>query len=92
MKSGYGYILANHRRTIDIGVTYDVTARLWLHRHGEEDSFAKKYGLTKLVHIEDFQEIESAIAREKQLKGWRREKKVALIESTNPQWLNLSPE
>ncbi len=92
MKSGYIYILANHHRTIYIGVTNDLEARLWQHRHGEEKSFAKKYHLTKLVYCEDFQDIKAAIAREKQLKAWRREKKTTLIEGVNPQWLDLRPE
>ena len=84
------YILANAYHTIYIGVTSDIEQRLWQHRHGEEKSWAKRYGLDHLVYYELFPDMTSAIARETQLKKWNRSKKLKLIESMDPQWLDLS--
>ena len=86
----YVYILANRNRRIYTGVTNDLTRRLWEHRNGKASGFAHRYGMTRLVYFEDTTDIEAAIAREKQLKGWVRAKKVALIESVNPEWKDLS--
>lgn len=93
MKPGYVYMLANHHRTLYIGVTNNIESRLRQHRttDGNSNSFSKRYGLTKLVYLEECPDMSSAIEREKQLKRWRREKKVALIEKINPHWLDLSP-
>ena len=89
----YVYILASRRhRTLYIGVTNSVQKRLEEHRAGTGSEFVKKYGVYRLVHVEAFDRAEDAIAREKQLKGWRREKKVVLIESVNPHWLDLSKD
>jgi putative endonuclease len=91
VKSYYVYILTNKTRTtVYIGVTNDLATRLDQHQGAEVKSFTKKYRLTKLVYYEIFSDIRDAIAREKQLKGWRREKKNALIATVNPQWVDLS--
>ena len=68
------------------GVTNDLSRRLHEHRAGQTDSFTKKYRVSKLVYYEEYYEVNDAIAREKQLKGWTRAKKNALIESKNPHW------
>lgn len=85
------YILANDRNgTIYIGVTSNLLQRLYQHRSGEMPGFTSRYGVTKLVRIELFGEMLAAIAREKQLKNWRREWKLNLIEQDNPRWEDLA--
>ncbi len=87
------YIVASQTRgTIYTGVTSQPIQRWWQHRAGALDGFTKRYGVTRLVHVEFFGDMTLAIAREKQLKAWRREWKVALIEKSNPTWRDLSPD
>jgi putative endonuclease len=87
------YILTNkHRATLYIGMTNDIARRLWQHRSGEVEGFAKRYHLNRLVWIEHFRSVRDAIACEKRLKGWLRSRKIALIEKTNPRWLDLSDD
>ena len=90
----YVYILASATNyTVYIGVTSDLIRRVYEHReHLDPDSFTSKYGVHKLVYFEQTNEVKSALEREKQLKGWRRSKKNALIESMNPEWKDLYPE
>ena len=91
MKSYYVYILTNKTRTtVYIGVTNDLATRLDQHQSAQIKSFTKKYRLTILVYYETFDDVRDAIAREKQLKGWRREKKNALIATMNPRWEDLN--
>jgi len=81
------YILASGRHgTVYIGVTADLMGRLHQHRTGATAGFTHRYGVTRLVHFEMFETMGEAIAREKQLKAWRRDWKVALIEKDNPFW------
>ncbi len=85
------YILANEARTTYIGVTSDIERRVWEHStRSDARSFAARYGLTKLVYFEDFTSIHDAIDREKQLKNWRRSKNTALIDTSNPDWDDLT--
>ena len=85
------YILANKTNsTVYIGVTNDLMRRLWEHRNDMIDGFTKTYHVHKLVYYESFSDVRDAIAREKQLKGWRRSKKNDLIESVNPTWADLA--
>jgi putative endonuclease len=63
--------------------------RLCQHRAGTIDGFTKKYGVNRLIYFEEYCDLHAAILREKQLKGWRREKKIALIQSKNPAWVDL---
>ncbi len=85
------YILTNDRRTVlYIGVCRDLDRRLAAHRTGAGSRFVWKYNVFGLVWREDFQRVDDAIATEKRLKGWRRSKKVALIEASNPTWRDLS--
>ena len=87
----YVYILTDKgRATLYIGVTNDLPRRLWEHRNPERASFAQRYHCIVLVQVEHFPQVEAALAREKQLKGWRRAKKRALIEKENPRWEDLS--
>jgi len=84
------YILASVSRVLYIGVTNDLERRLFEHRQKLMLGFTAKDHVTRLVWFEQFGDIRDAIAREKQLKGWRRAKKIALIESANPNWRELS--
>lgn len=85
------YILASKRNgTLYVGVTSDLVRRLHQHSTGTE-GFAARYDVRRLVHFEMYEDMPTAIAREKQLKGWRREWKIALIETQNPQWADLAP-
>ena len=90
MNQYYVYIMTNGVRTPHIGVTNDLTRRVYEHQHKLTDGFTKKYNVTMLVHYEVTTDVKSAIAREKQLKGWRRSKKIDLIEASNPEWVDLS--
>jgi putative endonuclease len=87
------YLMSNVSRTLYVGVTNDLERRVWQHKEkATSDSFTARYNVTMLVHVETFSDVRQAIAREKEIKGWRREKKVALIESENPGWLDLSAD
>ena len=90
MRQYYVYIMTNGVRTLYIGVTNDLTRRVYEHRQKLADGFTNKNNITMLVHYEVTTDVQSAIAREKQLKGWRRSKKVDLIERVNPAWVDLS--
>jgi putative endonuclease len=91
MKTYYVYILATDRNgTIYIGVTNDLVRRLDEHHSGDTEGFTKKYGVHKLVYFEQTPDIEAAIYREKQLKNWRRQWKLDLIEKANPHWDDLA--
>jgi putative endonuclease len=84
------YILASQKRgTLYIGVTNDMARRAWEHREGAADGFTKAHGVKRLVHMEVFENITDAIAREKRLKKWNRDWKIALIEKDNPDWDDL---
>jgi putative endonuclease len=82
--------MASKTGTIYTGVTNDLTRRVQQHKQGVIPGFTTKYGITKLVYYESGSDINSAIAREKQIKGWLRKKKTALVESMNPGWNDLS--
>src|SRR5215813_8514222 len=89
MKAYAVYILANATRMLYIGVTNDLDRRLWEHKHKLIPGFAARYRLDSLVHFENFANVKAAIAREKELKGWLRSKKLALVNSANPNWTDL---
>ncbi len=87
----YVYILTNRtEKVMYIGVTNDLQRRIYEHKNGLCEGFTKKYNVDKLVYFEETTDVESAIAREKQLKRWRREKKDRLVETKNPNWNDLS--
>jgi len=89
-KQYYVYVMTNRSGTLYIGVTNDLVRRVHEHRTKCIEGFTKKYNLTQLVYYEAGADVREAIAREKQLKGWRRSKKLALISSSNPKWNDLS--
>lgn len=86
----YVYILASPSRTLYIGVTNDLERRMHEHKRKRYPGFTARYGVDRLVHAETFAHIHDAIGREKELKAWRRAKKVALVEENNPRWVDLS--
>jgi len=86
----YVYIISNKRNgTLYIGVTSDLIKRIYQHREGLIDGFTKKYNVKALVYYEQHENAESAITREKQMKEWKRQWKLELIEKTNPEWEDL---
>ena len=90
MKQPCVYILASRRQgTLYIGVTSDLVQRIWQHRNDLVEGFSRQYRVHRLVHYEQFVDMARAIEREKQLKGWRRAWKIALIEKQNPEWRDL---
>ena len=86
----YVYIMTNASHTLYTGVTNDLQRRVHEHKSGIGSVFTEKYRITRLVYYEAYNDIRNAIAREKQIKGWRRSKKVVLIESQNPEWRDIS--
>jgi putative endonuclease len=92
MMGGYVYILASKSRVLYTGVTARLTHRTVQHRRKLTPGFASKYEVNRLVYWERYDRIGTAIAREKQIKGWLRAKKVALIETKNPNWKDLAEE
>jgi len=90
MEQYYVYVMTNKSRTLYTGITNNLERRVYEHKNKLIEGFTKKYNITKLVYYEISNDVEAAIAREKQIKGWLRRKKIALIESVNPQWKDLS--
>ena len=86
------YIMASRSRVLYIGITNSVLSRSAQHREHKSDSFTARHRCTRLVFYEIYPSPLTAIAREKQLKGWTRAKKIALIEQTNPTWRDLSED
>ncbi len=84
------YIMASRSHTLYIGITGDLRKRVFEHKWREHEGFTTKYNCARRVWFENHQDVATAIDREKQLKGWKREKKIALIEKTNPGWIDLS--
>jgi len=89
-KRYYVYIMTNKSKTLYTGVTSNLQRRVWEHKQKLVKGFTKKYNIDRLVFFEETQDIRTAITREKQIKGWLRSKKIALIESINPDWIDLS--
>ena len=93
VKRYFVYILASYKNgTIYIGVTGDLTRRIFLHKADIVKGFTKKYFVHDLVHYEEYKNPSDAISREKQLKKWNRQWKIKLIEETNPNWNDLSDD
>jgi putative endonuclease len=86
------YILASRSRTLYIGVTNNLSRRLGEHQEGLGNAFTKRYNITRLVYFERFQYIHNAIEREKYLKHFTREEKLALISDSNPTWIDLAAD
>ena len=92
MKQYYVYIMTNSSRTLYTGVTDDLVRRVYEHKNKLIKGFTQRYNITRLVYYEITSDVKAAIQREKQIKGWLRKKKVALIEAANPKWKDLSEE
>jgi len=92
MKQYYIYIMTNKSKTLYIGVTDNLERRVYEHKNKLIEGFTKKYNITKIIYYEMTNDVQSAIEREKQIKGWLRGKKIALIEAMNPKWADLSEE
>lgn len=93
MDTYYIYIMTTwNNKVMYIGVTNDLARRIYEHKSKYIEGFTRRYNLKKLVYFEKYNHINDAIKREKELKGWLRDKKNALVESINPKWLDLSIE
>ena len=92
MPQYYVYIMASRSGVLYTGVTNDLSRRVGEHKEGQIPGFTKRYKVTRLVYYESMPDVNVAIAREKQIKGWRREKRVNLIETTNRAWKDLASE
>jgi putative endonuclease len=88
----YIYILTSKTGTLYTGVTGDLRRRVYQHKQGAGSEFTSKYQVNRLIYYEAYGQVADALAREKQIKGWRRQKKIDLIESLNPKWKDLSEE
>ena len=84
--------MSSKGRVLYVGMTGFLTSRVLQHKSGETDGFTRRYNITRLVYYETFRYVNNAIARETEIKKWRREKKVALIESVNPLWNDLAAD
>jgi putative endonuclease len=91
-KRYYVYILASKNRVLSVGVTGFLMARVLQHKSGECEGSTQRYKVNRLVYYEVFQYVNNAIARETEIKKWRREKKVALFEADNPTWKDLAAD
>jgi putative endonuclease len=91
MKDCFVYMMTNKSRVVlYTGVTNSLMRRVWQHQNSEIKGFTKKYKVNRLVYYENFNDPRDAITREKEIKGWRRSKKNALVETKNPKWADLS--
>ena len=88
----YVYILTNRSKTLYVGVTNNLRRRVWQHKRGEGSAFCKQYKIDRLVYYESFDDVQRAIGREKQIKGWLRIRKIQLTVGLNPTWADLSAE
>ncbi len=91
-KQYYVYIMASKSRVLYVGVTNNLLRRVEQHKQQVVEGFTQKYNVTRLVYQEMTNDVRAALAREKQVKSWRRSKKIELIESVNPGWKDLSEE
>jgi putative endonuclease len=88
----FTYILASRSRTLYVGVTGDLPKRVFQHKQKTHAGFTARYNCSRLVWFERFSEVSEAIRREKEIKGWIRARKIALIECSNPTWEDLSED
>ena len=91
-KEYYVYIMTNKSRTLYTGVTNDLIRRVYEHKNKLVKGFTSRYNIQYLVYYESTSNVYAALEREKQIKGWLRKKKIALIDSINPEWVDLSEE
>jgi putative endonuclease len=91
VRAYYVYILANRTRRVYVGSTSDLARRVWQHRHSPYPHFTRRYNITRLVYFEVAGNPRAAVERERQIKGWSRERKLALVDAANPAWSELMP-
>jgi putative endonuclease len=92
MRTYYVYILSSPGGTLYTGITNNIWFRVLTHKRKKQPGFTQKYNITRLVYCEETNYIHDALAREKEIKGWRRNKKIKLIESLNPKWVDLAED
>jgi putative endonuclease len=92
MHKYYVYIMTSPSGTLYTGMTNNLKRRVYEHKHKLRPGFTTKYNVTRLAYYEETGDVQTALAREKEIKKWRRSKKIALIKSTNPTWRDLSAE
>jgi putative endonuclease len=90
MKTYYIYILSNKTGTLYTGMTSNLERRIYEHKNGLIDGFTKKYSISRLIYFEETSDVQTALAREKQIKKWGRAKKLDLVRSVNPEFEDLS--
>jgi len=90
MKTFYVYIMNSPTGTLYTGMTNDLKRRVYEHKQKLTEGFTKKYNVTRLAYYEETSDVRTALAREKEIKKWRRSKKIALIKTLNPKWQDLS--
>jgi putative endonuclease len=90
MKKYYVYIMNSPSGTLYTGMTSNLKRRVYEHKQKLREGFTKKYNVTRLAYYEETGDVQTALAREKEIKKWRRSKKIALIKSVNPKWQDLS--
>ena len=91
-KRYFVYVVASPSQTLYVGMTNNLERRVFEHKSGAVPGFTQKYKVTRLVYFEEYSEVSDAIAREKQIKSWKRSRKIWLIESLNPKWKDLAAE
>jgi len=91
-KNCFVYIMGSLTGTLYTGMTSKIDQRVFKHKFHTREGFTDRYDVERLLYRESYDDVHKAIAREKQIKGWRREKKIALIKSVNPQWLDLAKD
>lgn len=92
IKGGFAYIVASRSMVLYTGVTSDLEKRIWQHKNKAVPGFTARYNVDRLMHYEFYEDIGAAIAREKQIKGWLRKRKLELIARENPHFIDLAPE
>lgn len=92
MNKFYVYIMTNLSNTLYVGITNNLERRIYEHKHELLPGFTNRYKIHRLIYFEEFCDVYSAIQREKQIKGWVRRKKIVLIDSINPQWIDLTQD
>ena len=92
MHNYYVYVLASSTGTLYVGMTSDLVRRIYEHKQKLIPGFTVKYGVDRLVYFEHTHDVTAAIAREKQIKGWNRKKKLALVAMKNPDWRDLAED
>ena len=90
LRTPHGVVILSAAKDLRVGVTGDLRKRVFQHKWKEHEGFTAGYNCDRLVWFERYQDVRNAIGREKELKGWRRSKKIALIESVHPAWVDLS--